>query len=232
MNMKIGILGSGQVAQIVGAKLLELSHEVMISSRNPDAQKDRGAWGKIPSANQWKEEQIKKKHNAQAGSFRDAARFGEVLFNCTAGEGSLEALQAAGKENLKGKVLVDLANPLDFSKGMPPTLTICNTESLGERIQKAFPEVKVVKALNTVNANLMVNPTLVPGDHDLFIAGNDQKAKEWVKDTLLKQWFGWRNIIDLGDISCARGTEMYLPLWLRLWNALQTPQFNIKVVKG
>jgi len=228
--MKIGIIGSGQVAQTIGAKLLELGHEVMISSRNLDAEKDRGAWGKIPSVNQWKKEQETKERKAYGGSFAEAAKFGEVLFNCTLGVASVEALTAAGKENLGGKILVDIANPLDFSKGMPPTLAFCNTESLGERIQQAFPEVKVVKTLNTVNANVQVNPSLVREDHDIFVAGNDKEAKTWVTETLLKQWFGWKRVIDLGDITSARATEMYLPLWLRLWSVLQTPNFNIRVV--
>jgi predicted dinucleotide-binding enzyme len=143
----------------------------------------------------------------------------------------LEALKAAGEANLKGKILMDIANPLDFSKGMPSSLSVSNTDSLGEQIQRAFPEVKVVKTLNTVNAYVMANPRqLADGDHHVFVSGNDAEAKAQVTD-LLKNGFGWKQVIDLGDITSARGAEMYLLLWLRLFGALQTPMYNIKVVK-
>jgi len=229
--MKIGIIGSGPVAHTIANKLLELNHEVMISARDVDAGKETH-FGKFPSVTAWAKEHTQKGHKAYGGSFGKAAQFGEVVFNCTTGAHSLEALKTIDGKNLNGKILVDVANPLDFSKGMPPSLTICNTESLGELVQSMFPGAKVVKALNTVNAFAMVNPSLIPGEHDLFIAGNDKKAKEWVKNTLLMKWFGWKNVIDLGDIGAARGTEMYLPLWARLWGALQNPMFNIHVVEG
>jgi predicted dinucleotide-binding enzyme len=143
---------------------------------------------------------------------------------------SLEALGAAGADNVAGKTLVDVSNPLDFSQGMPPTLSVCNDDSIGEQIQRAFPEAKVVKALNTVNAAVMVNPELVPGEHELFICGNDDGAKSQVIELL--ESFGWPadRVLDLGDISGARATEMYLPLWLRLMGATGGPNFNIKVV--
>jgi predicted dinucleotide-binding enzyme len=143
---------------------------------------------------------------------------------------SLKALKQAGMQNLKGKILVDIANSLDFSKGMPPSLAVCNTDSLGEQIQRTFPDVKVVKTLNTVNCNLMVNPSLVKGDHDLFICGNDAQAKAKVVD-ILKNSFGWKSVIDLGDITSARATEMLLPIWVRLMGLYQSPNFNFKIVK-
>jgi hypothetical protein len=167
---------------------------------------------------------------ARLGSFAEAAGFGEIIFNCTSGGASLEALKMAGESNLNGKVLIDIANPLDFSKGMPPTLSVCNTDSLGEQIQRAFPQVRVVKSLNTMNANVMVNPSLLAGDHDVFVSGNDATAKAQVTD-ILKSWFGWKSVIDLGDITTARGVEMTLPIWLSLFGALQTPLFNFKIVK-
>jgi len=137
----------------------------------------------------------------------------------------------AGAANLAGKILVDIANPLDFSKGMPPTLAICNTDSLGERIQATFPAARVVKTLNTVNASVMVNPRQVAdGDHHVFLSGNDADAKARVT-TLLREDFGWRHVLDLGDISTARGTEMLLPIWIRLWSALGTHLFNLKLVR-
>ena len=152
-------------------------------------------------------------------------------FNCTSGGGSLDALKLAGENNLKGKIIVDLANPLDFSKGMPPSLSVVNTNSLGEEIQKAFPNSKIVKALNTMWCGLMVNPAMInSGDHSVFISGNDAAAKEEVKEILTS--FGWheKNILDLGDITKARGTEMYLPLWLNIYGATNNGAFNIKIV--
>jgi 8-hydroxy-5-deazaflavin:NADPH oxidoreductase len=213
--MKIGVLGSGTVGQTIGSKLVALGHEVTIGTRDP---KKLDEWlGKAGS-------------RAAAGSFAEAAAFGEIVFNCTAGMASLDALKAAGDKALGDKILIDIANPLDFSKGMPPSLSVCNTDSLGEQIQQAFPRLRVVKTLNTMNADLMVRPSLLSGDHDVFVSGNDGQAKARVTE-ILKDWFGWKSVVDLGDITTARGTEMFLPLWLHLWGALQTPMFNVKIVK-
>lgn len=143
---------------------------------------------------------------------------------------ALDALKLAGTGNMNGKILIDVSNPLDFSKGMPPTLSVCNSDSLGEQIQRAYPGVHVVKALNTMNCNIMVNPSLVPGSHDAFVSGNDAGAKAKVTD-ILKNWFGWKTVIDLGDITTARGTEMLLPIWIRLMGKFQSPNFNFKIVR-
>lgn len=215
--MRIAILGTGIVGQTIATRLVELGHKVKMGSRTADN----------PKAAEW----VKKSGpDASQGTFADAAAFGEMLFNCTTGAGSIPALESAGAANLAGKVLVDVANPLDFSKGMPPTLFVLNDDSMGERIQKAFPALKVVKSLNTLTAALMVNPgQLAGGDHTVFMSGNDAGAKEKVAEVLRS--FGWRHILDLGDITTARGTEMALPLWLRLWGALQTPMFNYKIVR-
>lgn len=215
--MKIGVLGTGMVGPTIGTKLVELGHEVMMGSRSKDNEK-AAAWAKSAGP------------KASHGTFADAARFGELLFNCTNGMASLKALGLAGAENMKGKTLVDIANPLDFSKGMPPTLSVSNTDSLGEQIQRAFPDTKVVKALNTMNCRIMVNPSLVRGDHDVFVSGNDRAAKERVKDILMN-WFGWKSVVDLGDITTARGAEQLLPLWVRLMGMFGTPNFNFKIVK-
>jgi predicted dinucleotide-binding enzyme len=155
-----------------------------------------------------------------------------MVVNATNGAGSIAMLELAGGDNLAGKVLLDVANPLDYSQGMPPSLFISNTDSLGEQIQRAFPEAKVVKALNTMNCQIMVDPAKVPGPHDVFVCGEDADAKGQVTELL--QSFGWptERIRDLGGISSARGTEMYLPLWLRLWGALDTGYFNIAVVRA
>lgn len=143
---------------------------------------------------------------------------------------SLAALNQAGPPALKNKILIDRANPLDFSQGTPPTLSVANTDSLGEQIQRAFPEARVVKTLNMVNCEVMVNPGLVPGDHDILMCGNDAAAKKMAL-TILTEWFGWKSVIDTGDISNCRGMEMYLPLWIRLMGALQIPMFNFKITK-
>ena len=215
--MNIGVLGTGVVGQTIGEKLVTLGHAVKLGSRASGNEK----------ANAWVQKVGAK---GSAGTFADTAAFGEVVFNCTAGAGSLDALAATGTA-LAGKLLIDVTVPLDFSKGRPPTLFSGNTDSLGEGAQRLLPETKVVKALNTVNCQVMVDPARVGGGaHDLFIAGNDAAAKATVSE-YLRSWFGWKSIIDLGDITAARGTESYLPLWLRLWGATKTADFNIRVVR-
>jgi 8-hydroxy-5-deazaflavin:NADPH oxidoreductase len=215
--MKIGVFGSGTVGTTIGTKLVALGHDVKMGSRiatNEEAAKWVAKVGK----------------GASQGTFKDCAQHGEILFNCTSGGGSLAALSSAGEEALAGKVLIDIANPLDFSGGMPPRLSVVNDDSLGEQIQKAFPATKVVKALNTVTATLMVDPTLVKGETTVFMCGDDAAAKGRVNE-ILKGWFGWQDVIDVGPIAMARGTEMYLALWVRLYGALQSPMFNVKVVR-
>jgi hypothetical protein len=166
------------------------------------------------------------------GSFAEAAAHGEVLVNATSGGSSLSALKLAGDGNLGRKLLIDVSNPLDFSAGMPPSLSVCNTDSLAERIQEAFPDLRVVKTLNTMNARLMVAPrSLAEGDHIVFMSGDDPDAKVKVAD-ILKNWLGWKQVIDLGGISTARGAEMLLPLWISLMGVLGTAEFNFKIVKA
>jgi len=216
--MKIAVFGTGIVGETIGTKLIELGHTVMMGSRTSGNEKAKAFIARH-------------KGKSSAGTFAEAAAFGEVIFNCTAGTGSITALKMAGEKNLDGKILVDIANPLDFSRGMPPSLSVVNTSSLGEEIQKSFPHTRVVKALNTIWCGLMVNPALVNGgDHSTFICGNDFAAKQEVKGFLKS--FGWKesNIFDLGDITSARGPEMYLPLWLRIWGITNKGAFNIKIV--
>ncbi len=224
--MKIAVLGTGMVGRAIAEKLLSLGHQVAMGTRDPEKtkkiQKDDFSFQNWLAANQVK-----------LTNFADAAALAETLvINCTAGMVSLEALKLAGRDNLKGKVLLDIANPLDFSKGQPPFLNPGNTDSLGEQIQAAFPETLVVKSLNTMNCYLMVNPSLVAGAHNVFVSGNDEAAKGKVK-TLLNS-FGWpmERIIDLGDITGARATEQLLPIWLKLWMAKGTPMFNFGIVMG
>jgi len=214
------------VGQTIGAKLAAQGVDVVLGTRTPEKLGEKRGMG-APLA-EWV---AKAGTKARLGTFAEAASHGEVVINATSGTGSLEALDLAGAKNLDGKILIDIANPLDFSKGMPPSLTICNTDSLAEQIQKKFPRAKVVKTLNTTTANVMVDPNQVAhGDHDIFVSGNDAEAKQRVT-SLLKEWFGWKSVIDLGDITTARGTEMLLPIWVRLWAALGTPMFNFKIAR-
>jgi 8-hydroxy-5-deazaflavin:NADPH oxidoreductase len=228
--MKIGILGTGVVGQTIAEKLSQLGHSVMMGTRDKQitlAKTGKDNFGR-PAFSEWR----KNNSTVQLGTYSEAASFGEFLVNATSGTGSIEALKLAGENNLAGKILLDISNPLDFSKGMPPSLTICNTDSLGELIQRTFPKLKVVKSLNTLNAYLMVNPGLLPEPTNIFMNGNDPDAKSDVRKLLTS--FGWnsKDIIDMGDITTARGTEQILPIWVRLWGALQTPLFNFKIVVG
>lgn len=204
------------VGDAIGSKLVSLGHKVMMGSRTANNEKAAEWSGKNGAL-------------ALNGTFADAAAFGEIVFNCTSGQVSLEALQLAGRENLQGKILVDVANPLDFSKGMPPSLSVCNTDLLGELIQRQFTDMKVVKALNTVNCQLMVNPGLLKDAGNIFVCGNDAAAKAEVENLLRS--FGWKKIIDLGDITAARGTEQVLPIWVRLMGKLGRPMFNFSIVQ-
>ena len=212
--MKMGVLGSGMVAQALSARLAELGHDVVIGTR--DAEKLRG-W---QSSNQ----------RVKIASFAQTAAHGEMVFNATNGAGSLQALAMAGAENLNGKILIDVSNPLDFSNGFPPSLFVCGTDSLAEQIQRTFPYTKVVKTLNTITARVMVYPQEVAdGDHHVFISGNDSDAKLQVIDLL--RAFGWINIFDLGDLTTARGAEAYMLLWVRLFGSMNTGMINIKIMK-
>jgi predicted dinucleotide-binding enzyme len=224
--MKIGVLGTGGVGQTIAARLADLGHDVMIGTRDPDQSRARTKpdWRGISFAD-W----IAQHSHVQLGTFAETAAHGELLFNCTSGMISLDALALAGADNLADKVLIDVSNPLDYSSGALE-LSVCNTDSLGEQIQRAFPRLKVVKALNTMNASVMVNPALLPGEHAVFVAGDDTPAKATVTDFLRRE-FGWRQVIDLGDITGARAVEMLLPLWVRLMPALGTIHFNFAVAR-
>jgi predicted dinucleotide-binding enzyme len=229
--MKIAIIGTGSVGQTFASRLVSLGHKVMMGTRNVAdklAATSKDMYGNPPFS-EWHTAN----KNVQLGTFAEAAAFGEIILNVTQGGNSINALKLAEAKNLDGKILVDIANPLDFSKGMPPSLIpeLSNTNSLGEEIQKTFPSTKVVKTLNTMWAGLMVNPNMIGGgDHSAFICGNDADAKTKVKS--LMNEFGWKNenILDLGDITAARGTEAILLIWLRIWSATQNGAFNFKVV--
>lgn len=226
--MKIGILGTGIVGRTLSAKLAQGGNDVMMGTRDVASLMERSAGGEQESFSEWQ----RANPRVKIAEFGGAAEFGEVVINATSGLASLEVLGHIGQNRLTGKILIDVANALDFSKGMPPLLAYCNNDSLGERIQQALPHTKVVKTLNTMNAQVMVDPRAIGGgDHHVFLSGNDPIAKRKVAD-YLRIWFGWKNAIDLGDITTARGTEMLMPVWLRLWGVLETPLFNFKIVKA
>ena len=226
--MKIAVFGTGTVGPTVAGALAKLGHNVVIGTRDPQAtlaRTEAGPMGGVPFA-QWHTEHA----DIALATFAEAAAGSDIVVNATNGTGSLEALNAAGADNLAGKVIMDIANPLDFSQGFPPSLNPVNTDSLGEQIQRSFPEAKVVKTLNTMTAAVQVDPGRVAGgDHSVFVSGNDAGAKAAVSGLLAD--LGHRDIIDLGDITTARGTEMLLPVWLRLWGALGNADFNFKIAR-
>jgi predicted dinucleotide-binding enzyme len=230
--MRIAILGTGSVGRTLASRLVELQYEVILGTRNVQeklASTEKDHYGN-PSFSEW----IAANKKVRLGIFSEAAAFGDTVINATNGGNSVTALIHAGAKNLAGKVLIDIANPLDFSNGMPPSLLpgLNNTNSLGEEIQKTFPETLVVKTLNTMWCGLMINPGLIgKGDHINFISGNNTEAKARVSK-LLNQ-FGWldENIIDLGDITGARATESILPIWVRLLGATKSNIFNFKIVR-
>jgi hypothetical protein len=227
-NVRFGILGTGVVGKTMAARLDGMGHDVTVGTRDPEETTSRpepDAHGNPPFS-AWQEEHP----GVKLATFSEAAAHGEMVVNATSGVVSLEALELAGEDNLNGKVLVDISNPLDFSQGMPPILSVSNTDSLGEQIQRRFSEARVVKTLHTMNAYLMVDPAQLAGaDHTVFVCGDDAEAKQAVTELLRS--FGWTDIVDLGDITAARGTEMLMPIWLRLFGALQKPIFNYKIVR-
>lgn len=217
------VLGTGMVGRALAGRLDELGHRVALGTRDPEALLSAGAPAVFA---EWAAG-----HPAiEIVTMAQAAASAPVVLNATNGAGALEALTAAGAANLAGKVLLDVTNPLDFRAGVPPTLFVKDEDSLAERIQRAFPEARVVKALNTLTAELMVHPERLPEPTTVFVSGDDQAAKRTVVELLAE--FGHRDVLDLGDLSTARGPEMYLPLWLRTWAALGTADFNIRVVRG
>jgi 8-hydroxy-5-deazaflavin:NADPH oxidoreductase len=226
--MRIGILGTGVVGRTLAGKLAERGNDVVMGSRDPSALAGRTEPDRM--GNESFAEWYGKHPAVRLATFAESAAHGQVVVNATAGAAALEALRSAGEDNLAGKVLLDISNPLDAAQGFPPPLFVSNTDSLAERIQRAFPRARVVKSLNTVTAAVMVDPSLVAGgDHAAFVSGDDDEAKEQVT-SLLRDAFGWRHVIDLGDITSARGAEMYMALWLRLMGALETPMFNVSIV--
>ena len=213
--MRIAVIGTGSVGRTLAAGFTRIGHEVVVGTRDPDATKARDAWA---------DSDLTLVRLAEAG--RDA----DLVVNATNGAGSQAALAEVGADALAGKVVMDVSNPLDMSHGFPPSLFVVNTDSLAEQLQRAFPEARVVKTFNTVTAAVMVDPSRAGGESTAFVAGNDPEARSTV--VRLARELGWQDVLELGDLSAARAMEMYLPLWLRLFQSVGTPMVNVKVVHG
>jgi 8-hydroxy-5-deazaflavin:NADPH oxidoreductase len=210
--MRLAVFGTGTVGQTLGAAFAGLGHEVVLGTRDPAATRAREGWSS----------------DLPLEEYADAAAGAEVVVVAVSGEGALDALASGG--DLTGKVVLDVSNPLDFSGGFPPTLSVSNTESLAEQLQAAHPEARVVKSLNTLTAALMVAPTsLADGDHTIFVAGDDSEARATVAGLLRE--LGWSDIVEFEALEAARGMEMWLPLWLRLMQSFGSANFNLKLVR-
>ena len=223
--MNITILGTGMVGRILAPRLIEVGHKVSMETRNVEDTLAREL------GDQTFADYMNENPELTLCTFGSSCDDADILINATNGKNTLSALELVNNDHLKGKTLLDLSNPLDFSNGMPPSLFVSNTDSLAERIQRAYPETHVVKSLNTLTASLMLNPERIEGDHVVFVCGNEDSAKANVKELL--QSAGWtnKNILDLGDITGSRGMEQSLPLWIRIWGTLGTVNFNFNVVQ-
>ena len=211
--MRCAVLGTGSVGRTLAPRLAELGHGVRLGTRDPLTTRARDDWSELPGV--------------ELVTFADATADADLVIHAGSGVAALDLLAQAG--DLAGKVLVDISNPLDFSAGFPPTLSVKDTDSLGEQVQRAFPDTRVVKTLNTLTADLMAHPDRLPEPTTVFVSGDDPDAKRLVTGLLTE--LGHRDVLDLGGIETARGVEMWLPLWLRVVGALGTGQFNIKVVR-
>jgi predicted dinucleotide-binding enzyme len=228
--MNIAVLGTGMVGRALAGRLTGLGHHVVVGTRDVEqtlVRTEPDSKGTLPYA-EWQ----RANPEVRLAPFPEAGAYAELIVNATAGAVSLTALEAVGAANLAGKVLVDLAVPLDYSEGRPPSLLFANTDSLGEQIQRAFPVARVVKTLNTMHVEVMINPARVPGQHNVFLAGEDMSAKKTVKAMLGE--FGWPEeaMVDLGGIRAARATEMYVPLLFSMMGAFATCDLNITIVRA
>lgn len=211
--MQVAVLGTGMVGRAIAPRLAELGHVVRLGTRDPASTRARDGWTDLPGV--------------PLVTFAEATAGADLVVHAGSGTAALELLEQAG--DLAGTVLLDISNPLDFSAGFPPTLAVKDTDSLAEQLQRALPDTRVVKSLNTLTADLMVHPERLPEPTSVFVSGDDAEAKRLVTDLLTE--LGHRDVIDLGGIETARGAEMWLPLWLRLMGALGTAEFNLKIVR-
>jgi 8-hydroxy-5-deazaflavin:NADPH oxidoreductase len=209
--MKIAVIGTGSAGRALAAGFRRIGHDVVVGTRDPEVTAQREEWAGS---------------DLTLVTFADAATDADFVINAT---GGLVSLGALAQVDLEGKVLVDVSNPLDFSEGFPPRLSVSNTDSLAEQIQRAHPEARVVKALNTVNGAVMVDPARLPEATTIFLAGDDPLAREAVRELLGE--LGWVDIVEFPTLEAARALEMWLPLWVRLMANLGTADFNIRLVR-
>jgi predicted dinucleotide-binding enzyme len=225
--MDVAVLGTGMVGQALAGRLATLGHTVTIGTRDPRATLARTGPDGMgnPAFAAWHAD------HAEVGlaTFAEAAAGADLVVLAGHGAAAADMLSAAGEENLAGTVVLDISNPLDFSAGLPPSLFVKDTDSLAEQLQRSFPDARIVKSLNTLNASLMVDPASLGQSSTVFVSGDDAEAKALVTSVL--ESFGHDDVIDLGALETARGAEMLLPLWLRIMGALGTPHFNLKVVR-
>lgn len=225
--MNIGILGTGVVGRTLAVKLHNVGHNIMIGTRNVAATMERTESGSAGPFSAW----LNDYPSIALGTFEQTSAYGEVIINATKGTDAIDAVGIGGQAHLDGKILIDLSNPLDYSNGFPPSLFVCNTDSLAEQIQRALPRARVVKTLNIVNCTVMVDPGMIAdGNHQMFVCGDDPDARAEVAG-YLKEWFGWKEVIDIGDLAAARAMEMMLPIWLRLYKALGTTAIGWNIVR-
>ena len=209
--MQIAILGTSAVGPALGKAFTAAGHDVTIGTRDPVQTRAREQWAGV---------------DLPLAAYRDLDA--DVFINATSGSGSLAALEAVG-DAVNGKVVIDTSNPLDHSQGFPPSLFVSNTDSLAEQLQRALPEVRLVKMFNTMANEVMVNPRGLSEDSTIFVAGNDADARQTA--AALAADLGWADVFDLGDLTGARALEMFIPLWVRMYVQLGRPNFNIKVVR-
>jgi predicted dinucleotide-binding enzyme len=226
--MKIAVLGSGFAGRTLAAGLADLGHHVTIGTRDVTATRQKNEPDRMGNAGYavWAQDFP----HIGLASFADAAAGADLFVNATAGNGSIAALTAAGAANLGGRVLLDVSNPLEFSQGFPPNLFVKDDDSLGEQIQRAFPDARVVKALNTMIGDVMTTPkSVADGNHSVFLSGDDSEAKRVISELLAA--FGWADVIDLGGIQTARATEMMVKIRLLVMTSLGTPIFNFSIAR-
>jgi predicted dinucleotide-binding enzyme len=227
--MKIAVIGTGTVGRTFASRLSGLGHNVTVGTRDVAATLSRTqeARAGMPAYSVWQSEHP----DVALASFAEAGAQAEVIINATSGIATLDALEAVGARNLAGKVLIDIALPLEGLPGQPRSLVLASTDSLGEQIQRTFPDARVVKTLNTVFVDVMVDPSRIPGPHNVFVSGDDAEAKATAAALLGE--FGWppESIVDLGDIRTARGVEMYSSLFFTLAGVMKTWDFNIAIIR-
>jgi 8-hydroxy-5-deazaflavin:NADPH oxidoreductase len=214
---RVGVLGSGEVGRRLAAGFAGRGHSVMVGSRDPNK----------PELHEWL---AGEGAGAEAGTFAEVAAFGELLVLAVLGASAENAIADAGAANFAGKVVIDAMNPLDFSGGFPPKLSISGDDSLGERVQRALPDAKVVKAFNIIGSPYFVDPSFREGKPTMLIAGNDELAKLAVGDVLAD--FGWPDPVDIGGIEGARELEAICIAWVKIGGMRGAWDHGFKLLVG